>query len=133
VRGFLLDTHVWLWHLRGDEVLSQEARKLIDGAVEDCWLSPISVWETGILQDRGKIRLKGDYRSWFEESQRSLPLRTAPLSSEVAMVSLEIELPHRDPADRFIAATSKVYDLTLITADRRLLDCTEIETLAARG
>jgi len=38
----------------------------------------------------------------------------------VAMSTRKIHLPHRDPADAFLAATAKVYELTLVTADRNL-------------
>jgi len=133
VSGFLLDTHVWLWHLSGADQLAPAARELIRGSLDECWLSPISIWETGVLQDRGKIRLEGDFRAWLEESRRKLPLRPAPLNDEVALTSLEIDLPHRDPADRFLAATATIYELTLVTADRRLLDCDSLETLSARA
>jgi PIN domain nuclease of toxin-antitoxin system len=37
---------------------------------------------------------------------------------------------HRDPVDRFLAATALVYDLTLVTADRRLVQSRAIPTLA---
>jgi PIN domain nuclease of toxin-antitoxin system len=40
----------------------------------------------------------------------------------VALETRGISLPHQDPADRFLAATAAVYDLTLLTADDRLLD-----------
>ena len=43
-----------------------------------------------------------------------------------------IDLPHQDPADRFLAATARVYDLTLVTADERLLGSRRIATLANR-
>ncbi len=43
--------------------------------------------------------------------------------------SRAIELPHPDPADRFLAATALVYGLTLVTADTRLLRLTAISTL----
>ena len=43
------------------------------------------------------------------------------LSYEVAMLSRSINLPHQDPADRFITASAQVYDLTLITADQHLI------------
>ena len=49
-----------------------------------------------------------------------MPLREAPLTREVASASRSLDLPHEDPADRFIAATAMVYDLTLVTADERL-------------
>jgi PIN domain nuclease of toxin-antitoxin system len=37
-------------------------------------------------------------------------------------------LPHRDPADHFLAATTLVYDLTLITVDGRLTQATWLPT-----
>ena len=39
---------------------------------------------------------------------------------------------HPDPADRFLVATAKVLNLTLITADKRLLGLGDIATLANR-
>jgi PIN domain nuclease of toxin-antitoxin system len=39
---------------------------------------------------------------------------------------------HRDPADRFLAATAQVLDLTLVTADEKLLGLGTIRTLANR-
>ena len=133
MNGFLLDTHVWLWHLLGDESLAPRVRELVDGSVEDCHLSPISVWEAGILSERGKIRLADDFRPWVEESRRRLPLRPAPITDEVSLASFELDLPHRDPGDRFLAATARVYHLTLVTADRRLLDAASVGTLSARS
>jgi predicted nucleic acid-binding protein len=37
-----------------------------------------------------------------------------------------------DQADRFLAATAKVLDLTLVTADRNLVGLGDIATLANR-
>jgi len=37
-----------------------------------------------------------------------------------------------DPADRFLAATAQVLDLTLVTADERLLGLRNIKSLANR-
>lgn len=132
MRGLLLDTHVWLWHLRGDPSLSAKARRLVEGSLARCWLSPISIWETGVLRRRGRIESEEDWRRWIEECERALPLRYAPVTEAVAVSSFEVDLPHDDPADRLIAATAVVYDLTLVTADRRLLDCSSVQTLSAR-
>jgi PIN domain nuclease of toxin-antitoxin system len=46
----------------------------------------------------------------------------APLNHEVAIQSRTIELSHEDPADRFLCATASVFDLTLLTADTRILE-----------
>ncbi|MEX0874596.1 MAG: type II toxin-antitoxin system VapC family toxin [Actinomycetota bacterium] len=118
--GFLLDTHIWLWHLRGVAGLPPTLRSLIEAPRDPLWLSPISIWEVALLQRRGRIDLRVPVRRWVERSMAELPLLEAPVNHEVAIVSEEIELPHGDPADRFIAATALVYDLTLLTADRNM-------------
>ncbi|MGA3024255.1 MAG: hypothetical protein ABSF98_05755 [Bryobacteraceae bacterium] len=41
-------------------------------------------------------------------------------------------MPHHDPADRFLAATAKVYGLTLVTADENLLTGSGYLVLANR-
>jgi PIN domain nuclease of toxin-antitoxin system len=61
---------------------------------------------------------------------RDLELTEAPLTAEVAFALASINLPHGDPADHFIAATAKVFDLTLVTADERLMRLPEIRILA---
>lgn len=118
--GLLLDTHIWLWSLIEPERLSPEVREAIDAAGSDCWLSPISVWETLLLVQRGRIRGPESAGLWVEALLRASPVREAPLTTQVALYSAQIELPHRDPADRFIAASAAVHDLTLVTADGQL-------------
>jgi PIN domain nuclease of toxin-antitoxin system len=46
----------------------------------------------------------------------------------VAVTSREIELPHQDPADHFLAATALVYDLELLTVDTHLADAEWLPT-----
>jgi len=58
------------------------------------------------------------------------PVTEIPLTFEVAMVSRSIALDHRDSADRFLAASARVFGLTLVTADARLLRCPDIKVLA---
>jgi PIN domain nuclease of toxin-antitoxin system len=62
----------------------------------------------------------------------TIPFRQAPLTHEVAIQSRLVNLPHQDPADRFLAATALVYDLMLVTADERLLNSPSISTLPNR-
>ena len=46
---------------------------------------------------------------------------------------MSCQLPlHPDPADRLIAATAIVLDLTLVTADQKLLQLTGLKALANR-
>ncbi|HZD18775.1 MAG TPA: type II toxin-antitoxin system VapC family toxin [Actinomycetota bacterium] len=125
---FLFDTHVWFWYLVGSDRLPPGLRHAIDDALGELWLSPISVWELCVLDERGRVRLAPDRRSWVEEALARLPLEEAPLNREVALVSREVRLAHRDPADRFLAATALVFGLTLLTVDERLTEARGIPT-----
>lgn len=60
------------------------------------------------------------------------PIQEAPLTHEVALETRLIRSEHRDPVDRFLAATARVFDLTLVTADRRLLNTSGFSKLANR-
>jgi PIN domain nuclease of toxin-antitoxin system len=128
----LLDTHIWLWCLLAPERLVPSAVAQLDDVDAELWLSPISVWEALVLAAKGRVVLDGPATDWVDKQLRVAPLRDAPLTREVAIRSRDVELPHDDPADRFLAATAAVYDLTLVTADSRLIDCRSIHVLANR-
>ncbi len=62
----------------------------------------------------------------------SSTLQEATITYEVAREVARLRLTHRDPADRFLVATAKVFDLTLVTADERLMNVREASVLANR-
>ena len=128
----LLDTHIWLWSLVEPDRLSPRVRAELAAAGNELWLSPISVWEALVLARRGRLTVEGDLTRWIEDMLRATPRREAPLTTEVAIASERLDLPHRDPADRFIAATAMVYDLTLVTADDRLIGSGAVSVLPNR-
>ncbi len=45
---------------------------------------------------------------------------------------MSFDFPHGDPADHFIAASAKVFDLTLVTADENLIGLRGIQVMANR-
>ncbi|MGH9362656.1 MAG: type II toxin-antitoxin system VapC family toxin [Thermoanaerobaculia bacterium] len=128
--GFLLDTHIWFWYLTGSQRLPAGLRRAIDRSAEPAWISPVSIWELGLLEDRGRVKLDGPLRGWVADARERFPVQDAPLTDEVALASLEISLPHRDPADHFLAATAMVYRLTLATVDERLIGAGWLATVS---
>ena len=126
----LLDTHIWIWYLLGNEQLSQTLRGAIADENNELWLSPISIWETLILAEKGKIILKPDPPTWIQNSLQQLDTKEAPLSNEIALLSRQLQLEHQDPADRFIAATAIYLQLTLATVDRQLRKVDWLDTLS---
>lgn len=124
----LLDTHIWLWSLKDPKRLGRRVQRELRSSENELWLSPISAWEALILHEKGRLHLHADLKEWV--ARATAPFREAPLTHEIAAVSRSLPLPHRDPADRFLAATALVLDLTLVTADLSLLGLGEIATLA---
>jgi PIN domain nuclease of toxin-antitoxin system len=123
----LLDTHIWLWSLQSPHRLGRRVQRELEDPLNEIWLSPISTWEALMLYSKQRVVLPPSISSWV--SRATAPFREASLSHEIALVSREMQTP-QDAADRFLVATAKVFDLTLVTADRNLLGLSEINTLA---
>ena len=126
----LLDTHVFLWSFLDPDRLGPDLAAVLEAPDSELWLSPISVWETLVLADKGRLALEPDAEAWVRAALRRVPFREPALNREVAIESRRVALPHQDPADRFLAATATVYDLTLVTADSRLLEGVGFRTMA---
>jgi PIN domain nuclease of toxin-antitoxin system len=126
----LLDTHIWFWSVIEPARLGRRVRHELTNVENELWLSPVSTWEVLVLNLKGRIHLHGDPSAWVARATANL--REAPLTHEIVLAAHQLLLPHRDPADRFLAATAKVLGLTLVTADARLLGLGEIQTLANR-
>jgi PIN domain nuclease of toxin-antitoxin system len=91
--ALLLDAHIWFWYLTGSPRLPRGLRTA-ERSLQGVWLSPVSIWELGMLARYGRIRLEGSLRDWVEAAQVHLPVQDAPLNAEVAVTSLETNLPH---------------------------------------
>jgi PIN domain nuclease of toxin-antitoxin system len=128
----LLDTHIWLWSVLEPERLSRRVSKEIQDMSNELWLSPISVWELIVLWQKGRMVPGEDIETWVRNALQTLPLQEATVTYEVARETGRLQLVNRDPADRFLLATAKVFELTLVTADEHLLKSRDVSLLANR-
>jgi len=126
---FLLDTHIWIWSVSEPGRLSRRVAKELDSAQNQIWLSPVSIWETLLLHRKGRLRISEGFSTWVTKALTAMPLSEAPLTFEVAEALSTINLPHSDPADLFLAASAKVFGLTLVTSDRNLIRTSEISVM----
>jgi PIN domain nuclease of toxin-antitoxin system len=128
----LLDTHIWIWSDAEAHKLSSEVARELASPENERYLSAVSVWEAILLLEKKRIRPIGDFGEWFEKSKLELGLIEVPLSWEIAHELRYTILGYRDPADRFLVATAKVFELTLVTADERLAQVPGLKVLANR-
>jgi PIN domain nuclease of toxin-antitoxin system len=128
----LLDTHIWIWMVLEPTRLSRRVARALDDVENQLWLSPISIWELLMLTRKGRVQLDEDAVSWTRRTMQQLQLHEAPLTTEVALETSALSLAHSDPSDRLIAASAKVFDLTLVTADEKLIGARGIQVFANR-
>lgn len=128
----LLDTHIFVWSNLNPSRLSRRVAKVIGDQRNELWISPVTTWEILFLHRKGRLNLKDGPASWISTALTRAPYREATLTHDVALASDAVILPHRDPADTFLAATAKVYDLTLVTADDNLLKGKGYSVLSSR-
>ena len=112
--------------------LSSRVTKILADPQNELWLSPVSIWELTILCRKGRFRVHPDIPTWVAEGLSKSRLREAPLTIEVALAISSMNFSHGDPADHFLAASAKVFDLILITADDQLLKVPSIRVHANR-
>lgn len=132
MNGFLLDTHIWIWSLAEPQRLVRKVRAVLDSPTSTLWLSSISVWEVIVLAQRKRLQFAAGVDTWIARARAEAPMREAPLTHEIVLATQDLDLPHRDPADRFLLATARALGLTLITADERLLASKAVPVLANR-
>lgn len=127
----LLDTHAWIWWLSNPERLPAAAAARISEALREdaIGLSAISVWELAMLVECGRLSMDRSVDAFVAQTEALPFVHLIDIDARIAVASVRIELPHRDPADRIIAATARLLDATLITADRKLLDQPGVRTL----
>jgi PIN domain nuclease of toxin-antitoxin system len=118
----LLDTHIFLWFISGDSRLSIELRDAIRDSDNAIYLSVISVWESSIKYQLGKLPLPEPPEIYLPR-QRDLHQITSLAIDERSVIQLA-KLPplHRDPFDRMLICQALENELTIATVDGAIRD-----------
>jgi len=124
--ALLLDTHVWLWlacGVRGK--IRPAALRTIEraGQRRTLFVSIISVWEIALLESKKRIALPMTTQLWVARALDNPEIKLIGLDEpEIALDSCRLPGEfHADPADRFLVATARARNATLVTADQRIL------------
>jgi len=117
----LLDTHTLFWALVEPALLSADARRAIEAPPSDVYVSTASAWEMAIKVGIGKWPEAAALVDQFEERLDPVGFRTLPITVMHARSAGLLRSPHRDPFDRLLIAQATIEDLTLVTADPKLV------------
>ena len=123
----LIDTHVALWFVRGE----QSALELLEDALDDpsstVTFSVVSLYEIAIKHSiRRLVERPEDVRRALVEGAGMLELG---LSHNHASAYTDLPLRHKDPFDRMLLAQARAEEMTFVTADRHLAPYRDIVDL----
>jgi len=113
----LLDTHIFLWFISDDSRLSTDVRDAIRHPDNEIYLSVVSVWESIVKYQLGKLPLPEPPETYLPK-QRNLH-QIASLALDESSVAQLAKLPplHRDPFDRMLICQAVQNGLIIATVD----------------
>ncbi|MDQ2695913.1 MAG: type II toxin-antitoxin system VapC family toxin [Pseudomonadota bacterium] len=120
----ICDTHALLFWADQRHRLTPAALGALEAGrdADDLACSDISLWEIAILFRKGRLVLPAGHApaQYMDDIVQSLRLSVLPITPAIAARAESGIVPHGDPADRLIAATTLVHNAALITADEKL-------------
>ena len=128
----LLDTHILIWWLNDSNRLSPAQQEVVASASAESPLlvSDISLWEVATLHSLGRIQLAIPLRTWLDKAVAPPLVRRHSISPAIAAELATLpDSFQRDPADRILVATARIFGATLLTQDRRIVDAALVNTL----
>ncbi len=74
---YLLDPHIWLWSLMDPGKLGINIIELLEDKDYELCISPITVWETLVLAEKGRTELSPSPKEWIAEALKRSPVKEA--------------------------------------------------------
>lgn len=118
----VIDTHIWLWWVHGDERLPKPLDDLIrNEETNGLGVSAISCWGIALLEAHGRLKLSLPCQDWLSAALQTRGIVLLPLTPLISVEATRLPSPfHRDPADQIIVATARVLDCPLVTLDGKI-------------
>ncbi len=121
----LLDTHALVYWCSDPDRLSAAQHRALQAVDPDnpVIVADISLWEIAVLTTGGRLRLDLPLRQWLNRAAAPPLVRVAEITANIAHEVAELDSwENRDPADRLIVATARVFGARVITNDHLLRD-----------
>jgi PIN domain nuclease of toxin-antitoxin system len=125
----LLDTHVLLWAVLEPAKLSELQRAALEESSTQLLVSAASAWEIATKWRLGKLNHAAAVVHNYTQALNGLAAHEIPISGDVARRAGLLDVEHRDPFDRLLAAQAMTSDLVLASQDPVFSGVTELELL----
>lgn len=119
----ILDTHIWIWWNHNDSRLMDKHNESINRErPHGLGVCSISLLEISRLVTQNKLILPCPLQEWFNIALAQEGVVLLSITPEIAIDCYS--LPgnfHKDPADRIIVSTARIYNVPLVTVDEKIL------------
>lgn len=119
-KGYLLDTHIFLWYINKSERLSTNHKELIRDTRLPVFLSVASVWECVIKQNIQKISFPEPASVYLPKQREQHWLASLGFSETTLTFLQKLPAYHRDPFDRLLISQTLENQLILLTEDDKI-------------
>ncbi len=127
----LLDTHIWIWWVQDiDRLSNRQIEILSSNERTGLGVSIISCWEIAKLVEKNRLDLSLPTKEWFDTAINYPGIKLLELTPAIALESTQLPGQfHKDPADQIIVATSRIYHIDLLTADKKIIKYKHVSIL----
>jgi PIN domain nuclease of toxin-antitoxin system len=113
----LLDTHVLIWALLDESLLTDAAVSVMADTQNELLVSVMTGWEIGMLSAKGRLRTRSAPRELISTHAARFGTTTLVVNMEHAIRATELPRYHGDPVDRMLVAQAQVEGIPIISAD----------------
>ena len=113
----LLDTHVLLWAALEPQKLTPPQRQGLEDSRNTLLVSAATAWEIATKWRIGKLDQAQAVVENYPLVLNTLAALELPITGSVARQAGLLEVPHRDPFDRLLAAQALDEALVLVSSD----------------
>lgn len=126
----ILDTHIWIWWVDNNSRLTPQHRQWIQQyQSQGLGVSIISCWEVAKLVEYNRLVLSFSVREWLEAALAYPGVQLINFQIPIVIEATQLVGFHRDPADQIIVATARICRCPLLTADAKILNYPDVQTL----
>ena len=116
----LLDTHVFLWLITEHNRLSDSALRAIRNRNNQVNLSAVSLWETMVKQQTGRLSLLGPAETYLPVQRERHEIDALSIDKAAVTQLATLPLLHRDPFDRMLLCQAIQHSLKIVSYDAKI-------------
>lgn len=118
--NYLLDTHIFLWYISGDNRLRSMHRNIIEDTANSVFISSYSIWEIIIKAKLGKLSLPSPVYHFLLEQIKNHEFSVCPNNFSAFQYLEKLPDIHNDPFDRMLICQCLDLEYTFITDDGQI-------------